>query len=321
MSNRTITRAQASIASDGGSMEDSPETIKEATSTLVKHNLREATDNSTINIHAALGAIRAIAAGTKVARMKEGLIAAAKIIELLDRQEMNEGIAAAAEKGARRGAMEEVMDISERVSEVMKGVKEVMEEVKKEVNGVMSKVVAEIKEAARAGKATYTDATQNGQAAFPTRLASAVDRQNVKARQVVIWQAKGIEEGQYSLTKLSKREIVEKGNLAIEAINPTTAKPESAAFVAARKLKGGDTVLLMNTAEARRWLCSGNLNRFIEGFDTSLQIRAPMLTVVAEFVPVEFRPDDQGEMQMLEHDAGLEKGSIVEAAYIKPEHR
>ncbi|KAJ8695031.1 hypothetical protein PTI98_007656 [Pleurotus ostreatus] len=275
MSNRTITRARASIASDGGSMEDGPETIKEATSTLVKHNLREATDNSTINIHTLLGAIRVIAVGMKVARTKEGLIAAAKIIELLDRQEMNKGIAAAAQKGARRGAMEEVTDISERVSEVMKGVKEVMEEVKKEVNGVMSKVVAEIKEVARAGKATYTDATQNGQAAFPTRLVSAVDRHNVKARQVVIRRAKGIEEGQYSLTKLSEREIVEKGSLAIEAIDLTTAKPESAAFVAARKLKGGDTVLLMNTAEARRWLCSGNLDRFIEGFQHILADTGP----------------------------------------------
>ncbi|KAF9495115.1 hypothetical protein BDN71DRAFT_1496099 [Pleurotus eryngii] len=316
MSNRTITKPRASIASEGGGMEDGPQTIREATSTLIKHNLREVTDDSMVDIHMALGAIRVIVAGTKVARTKEGLIAAAKIIEMLDKRETNQMTSAAAAKGAREGAMEGMMDVGDRVSEAMEGVREVMEEVKKGMNSAMDRMVEGAREVTmtKAGVGTYTDAARNGQAVFPMRLAMAVDRQNVKARQ-------GIEEDQYSLAGLSERELVEKGNLAIKVIGLRAAKPEAVVFVAARKLKGRDTVLLMNTVEARKWLCDGNLDTFIEGFNVSSQIQAPMLTVVAEFVPVEFRPDDQGEIQMLERDTGLETGSIKKASYIKPERK
>ncbi|KAF9492354.1 hypothetical protein BDN71DRAFT_1369121, partial [Pleurotus eryngii] len=42
--------------------------------------------------------------------------------------------------------------------------------------------------------------------------------------------------------------------------------------------------------------------------------------VVAEFVPIDFRPDDQGELRMLKQDTGMQ-GSMREALYIKPAHK
>ncbi|KAF9495625.1 hypothetical protein BDN71DRAFT_1391049 [Pleurotus eryngii] len=60
---------------------------------------------------------------------------------------------------------------------------------------------------------------------------------------------------------------------------------------------------------------------FLSGFDANSRLRAPMLTVVAEFVPVDFDPDVMGELQVIERAIGMDVGSIKAAAYIKPVHR
>lgn len=319
MSNKDIRKPRSSTATGDEHDEAAPKSIKEATTTLVRLNLREAADKSKVDIHAALGVMRAIATASKTPKVKEGLQAVAMIIELLDKRETVQMMKVAAADGAREGLEVGMEVVGDQMGTVMDHVKEMVEEIRQGIAGVAHQMKDGVRDREQAG-VTYADATKR-EVIFPARLAAAVDRQDVKARQVVVRRDKGIEEDQYSLAKLSERELVEKGNLAIEAIEATGEKPEAVSFIAAKKLKGGDTLLLMNSVEARRWLCSGNLAAFMEGFDASSRVRTPMLVVVAEFVPVAFEPNDQGELRMLERDSGMSKGSIKEAAYIKPTHR
>ncbi|KAG5220245.1 RNA-directed DNA polymerase from transposon X-element [Salix suchowensis] len=135
--------------------------------------------------------MRAIATASKTPKVKEGLQAIAMIIELLDKRETVQMMKVVAADRARKGL---------EMGMVMDHVKEMVEEIRQGIAGVAHQMKEGVRDREQAG-VTYADATKR-------------DRD------------KGIEEDQYSLAKLSERELVEKGNLAIEAIEATGEKPE-----------------------------------------------------------------------------------------------
>ncbi|KAF9488962.1 hypothetical protein BDN71DRAFT_1341487, partial [Pleurotus eryngii] len=95
--------------------------------------------------------------------------------------------------------------------------------------------------------------------------------------------------------------------------------PEGMRFMGARKLKGGNVMLLLNSMEARNWFSGTEVMKaFLAGFNGTSTIRTPMLTVIAEYVPVSFQPAERGAILSVEQEGGLERGSIKSAAWIRP---
>ncbi|KAG9221604.1 hypothetical protein CCMSSC00406_0006763 [Pleurotus cornucopiae] len=288
--------------------------IDDVTRALIKLGWREESDRYQPDIHTAVGIIRSIGNSLKTPKAaKDGLRAVAALIELIERREMAEEVKGVIAEGIKEGMERGMAGVNERMGRMEDSVREAVGGAASE----MKEAREEIRSMGNRG-ASYADAAKG---ILPTRLAAVIDRQDAKAKQVVVRRDRDIEEGQYSPMQLSEKELVEKANIALESIEDNDNKPAEVTFVAARKLKEGDTMLLMNTPEARQWLCAGNMDAFTAGFDAFSKARAPMLTVVAEFVPVGFNPEDQGELRMVERDAGMEKGSIETAAWIKPVQR
>ncbi|KAF9493770.1 hypothetical protein BDN71DRAFT_1344481, partial [Pleurotus eryngii] len=87
-------------------------------------------------------------------------------------------------------------------------------------------------------------------------------------------------------------------------------------------MKGGDVVLTLNSAEARRWLSQEDVTEgFLAGFNGTSKMRTPMLTVVAEYIPINFNPNEKGSLLSIEQEGGLDKGSIRSAGWIRPLER
>ncbi|KAG5220447.1 RNA-directed DNA polymerase from transposon X-element [Salix suchowensis] len=102
-------------------------------------------------------------------------------------------------------------------------------------------------------------------------------------------EAEGINLEDYDLAKLNERELTEKANLALAASDSSrmSRQPE----------------VLGSTEDEGR------------GHETS------MLTVVAEYVPINFNPNKKGSLLSIEQEGGLDKGSIRSAGWIRPPER
>ncbi|KAF9493435.1 hypothetical protein BDN71DRAFT_1395022 [Pleurotus eryngii] len=93
--------------------------------------------------------------------------------------------------------------------------------------------------------------------------------------------------------------------------------PEGMRFIGARKLKGSDVMLLLSSMEARNWLNGTEITKaFLAGFNSMSKIWTPILTVIAEYVPVSFQPAERGAICSVKQEGGLERGSIKNATWI-----
>ncbi|KAF9489843.1 hypothetical protein BDN71DRAFT_1435092 [Pleurotus eryngii] len=257
--------------------------IDNVTRVLIKLGWCEESDRYQPDIHTAVGIIRSISNLLKTPKMVK------------DWLEMAEEVKGVIAKGIKEGMERGMAGVNERMGRMEDSVREAVGGAASE----MKEVREEIRSMGNRG-ASYVDTAKG---ILLMRLAAVIDRQDAKAKQVMIRRDRNIEEGQYSPMQLSEKELVEKANIALKSIEDNNNKLAEVSFIAARKLKEGDTMLLMNTPEAHQWLCAGNMDTFTAGFDAFSKAGALMLTVVAEF------------------DTGMEKGSIKMAAWIKPVQR
>ncbi|KAJ6521716.1 hypothetical protein DFH09DRAFT_938830, partial [Mycena vulgaris] len=129
----------------------------------------------------------------------------------------------------------------------------------------------------------------------------------------------------YGLTKLSKKELVEKANLALAQtkaeIGDDTA-PEGTAFVGANKLRGGAVVFHLTSANAAEWVRKPmRMNAFLAGMGGTSIFKPRSFSVVVEFVPVTFDPTLNCAFGTIEDANGIGRGELIQARFIKPLER
>ncbi|KAF9497354.1 hypothetical protein BDN71DRAFT_1429538 [Pleurotus eryngii] len=259
MSNKPIPKPCASIAGGEESKKSGWKTIKDVTDALVALNYQKGRDRPLKDIHMALRILRKIRIALRTPRFRDRLRAVATLIEMLGRKVEVEAEVKKTGEGLERG----MATMGEQVKAIGECVREAVDEMRKEFTVAMEQMKGEIRGLKQAGGNSYTNIARSSPAGFP----------------------------------LSKRELVEKANLALESIIRATEKPMPMLFIIVHKLKDGDVLMLMNTKEVCHWLCDGRLMDFLSGFNANSWVQAPMLMVVAKFVPVDFDPDTMGELQ------------------------
>ncbi|KAJ6578608.1 hypothetical protein B0H10DRAFT_1664575, partial [Mycena sp. CBHHK59/15] len=86
----------------------------------------------------------------------------------------------------------------------------------------------------------------------------------------------------------------------------------------ATAVRGGATLLHMNSAEAAEWLrVPKRMNHFLAGMGGTSIFKQRSFSVVVEFVPVMFDPSLDGALRVLEGDNGLGRDAIMQARFIK----
>ncbi|KAF9489002.1 hypothetical protein BDN71DRAFT_1512532 [Pleurotus eryngii] len=243
--------------------------------------------------------------------MSEGLKALADMVEAMAKQQMVDDITEIVMKNIREivGKMQTLvqhaMDMEQCTVETLVEVQDAAEVIKAVKWNISTIVNMPLR--------SYTNTAKRD--STPAKVAAVVDRQETWSRQVIIQKADDIELKNYDLTMLNEKELVEKANIALEDIQLIDRYPEGMRFLGVRKLKGSDILLILNSAAAWHWLSNTDITKaFLEGFNSMLKMRTPMLMVVAEYVPVSFNPMEKGNILSIEQEGGLERGSIKFAA-------
>ncbi|KAF9499983.1 hypothetical protein BDN71DRAFT_1576979 [Pleurotus eryngii] len=141
----------------------------------------------------------------------------------------------------------------------------------------------------------------------------------IKAVTIIIQKVEGINLKDYNLTKLNERELTEKANLALDGIQLIEECSNSLKFMGAQKMKGEDILLILNSAEARRWLSQEDVMKgFLAGFNGTSKMRTSMLIMVAKYILINFNLNKKGSLLRIEQEGGLDKGSIWSVDWIRP---
>lgn len=292
--------------------------MKNGRDVLVKNGY--SSDSDPIDEKWVIRTIRTIAAHVKTPKAaSEGLKALADVAEAMAKQRMVDDITEIVTKdireivGEMRTLVRRAADMEQRTAETLAEVQDAAGAVK-----VMKRDISTI---VSAPPKTYADAAKRD--STPAKVAAVADRQETRSRQIIIQKADNIELKDYDLAALNEKELVEKANIALEGIQLIDGYPGGTRFLGARKLKGGDVLLILNSAAAQNWLSNTDIAKaFLAGFNGTSKMRTPMLTVVAEYVPVSVNPTEKGAILSIEQEGGLERGSIKSAAWIRPiEHR
>ncbi len=263
--------------------------------------------------------MRTIATHVKTPKAaSEGLKALADVVEAMTKQRMVDDITEIVTKdikeivGETRTLVRRAADMEQRTAETLAEVQDVAE--------VVKAAKQDLSTFASTPPKSYTDAAKRNSApAKVAKVAAVAERQETRSRQVIIQKADGIELKDYDLATLNEKELVEKANIALGGVQLIDRYPEGMRFLGARKLRGGDVLLILNSAAARNWFSNPDIAKaFLAGFNGTSKMRTPMLTVVAEYVPVSFNPTEKGAILSIEQEGGLERGSIKAAAWIRP---
>ena len=158
---------------------------------------------------------------------------------------------------------------------------------------------------------------------IPSSHASALAKNDERARQVVIQPSPDIPEAQ-SLRTLSELELVSKAMLAFESINaPNNPAPEGFRFVGARKLTAGNIMLDLISVSAARWLKQPDIRtQFMQHFSATSVLKDFEFRALAEFVPTTFILDAPSALTSIEENSGAPTGGLTRAEWAKlPERR
>lgn len=165
---------------------------------------------------------------------------------------------------------------------------------------------------------TQPEPTPHNQASF--MKVSAIDprlraREGVRQRQILV----DLDDVTSKLRSCSLAALVDAANKAIGALEGSM---EGQKIVAATRLMNGGILLEANSAGAAVWLReTERRNRFVAALDPSARIRSRLYPTIAQFVPISFDPDNLSELQEIEDNNGMERGSIGAARWIKPVNR
>ena len=98
--------------------------------------------------------------------------------------------------------------------------------------------------------------------------------------------------------------------------------PPTHRFVGARRLNNGGLLLEMDSKEAAVWI-GGPHNKatFLSRFMPDAAFKSHMYSLVVQFVPLNFRLDDEGELHALEELNKLPPNAFLRARWIKPPYR
>ncbi|KAF8806929.1 hypothetical protein BYT27DRAFT_7100428, partial [Phlegmacium glaucopus] len=167
---------------------------------------------------------------------------------------------------------------------------------------------------------TYAERTRRF---IPTPHAQVVAKAELQKRRVQMTRAAGMEGDRTN--ELSKKQLVEKANMAIELMDiPASTKPEEARFVGANKMNGqasGDIIYEMNLSVAAEWIKEKEvMTLFIGEMGSTVDFRAQTFEVVFDWVPTSFKLEHKETWASVELASGIRGTAIHEARWIKPLH-
>jgi hypothetical protein len=125
-----------------------------------------------------------------------------------------------------------------------------------------------------------------------------------------------------ALATLSEIELVTKANTTIDLMGEDNFDmPPGTAFVGAKKLRNGNVIYQLNTADAGTWINQTEVQKaFMENYGGTGKIQSNLYYVVAEFVPTTFIEDSTFTHAKIEENSGLCYETIAYSKYIKPAH-
>lgn len=145
---------------------------------------------------------------------------------------------------------------------------------------------------------------------------------NAKAWQVLIDKVPGTGlEWIASLAGLKPAELVAKANIALEVVQGEQGL--SAKVVAATKLRNGGILYELDNAAVTQLIWDKDEFRaaFLRGFSSHAMVKPRLYPIIAEHVPLSFRPDSEAELCNLEDANSLRDNVIARARCIKlPSH-
>ena len=141
----------------------------------------------------------------------------------------------------------------------------------------------------------------------------------VKKLQILVDCAAGAQSN--GLHELAEKEIIAKANMALVLIAEAGGDvPEGAEFMAVSKLQHGGVLFRMSGEKGAEWVRGEGKEKFLEKMGGTLVVKERTATVVMEYVPVTFEPEEEA-LRRIEQASQLQKNSIIKATYIKPKHR
>ena len=98
--------------------------------------------------------------------------------------------------------------------------------------------------------------------------------------------------------------------------------PPTHSFVGARWLNNGGLLLELDNEEAAAWIGKPhNKATFLSQFAPDAAFKSCTDSLVVQFMPLHFQPDDKGELHALEELNKLSPNAFLQARWIKPPYR
>lgn len=155
---------------------------------------------------------------------------------------------------------------------------------------------------------------------IPFAKATAIDprlraREGIRQRQILI----DLGDGDTSELKVcSMVKLVESANSAIKRLDEATTHR----VVGASRLQNGGILLEADSADAAAWIRDpGRTGAFVAALDPGAKMRSRLFPTIAQFVPISFGPENQSEIEEVEDNNKMARGSIGVARWIKPVNR
>ena len=144
------------------------------------------------------------------------------------------------------------------------------------------------------------------------------NREEIKKRQVLIDFDRTQE---LHLEEMNEVVLARKAKDAIStawAVSPDP-KPTIPKIKAATLMRNGGLLLELDKAEAAEWLCKDdNRTNFLNNVGSGASIKDRTYQVIVQFIPIIFKPEDDGALRHFESINGLQPNSILKAEWIKP---
>ena len=125
-----------------------------------------------------------------------------------------------------------------------------------------------------------------------------------------------------ALDSLTEKDLVTKANTALDLMGIEAAdQPKDTKFVGAKKLRNGNVLYQLDTAEAAKWLRQPEVQKaFIERYGGTSNIQNKLFYTVAEFVPTTFDAGSNYAHLRVEQDNAIPTSAMAYSKYIKPQH-
>ena len=154
---------------------------------------------------------------------------------------------------------------------------------------------------------------------LPTSHAIALDKENQKARRIII---KRTADSPTNENELDEEILLTKANIAWENLDKDiedTRKPKGIKVRCVTILPSKDIALELDSAVGAKYLSDPtNASRFAQGMGAYYRIKQRTHAVIAEYVPISLDPDNHRDIEHLERASGLQEKAIAHFQWIKP---